>query len=187
MNFNHRWSSLLGSLRLSTFLTLSLLISSCGGGGGGGGGDEEEAAKSTVSGFYTKGPVTGAVCHLFDTSHNHIAGPSISEEGVITFNDVTYSGDVYTQCSGGAYLDEATGTTIELSNSSSMRSVTTAIAPSTSETTFTQAVTPLTELVFREAQKSGDIGSQNSQVKAQKVADMFGLGSINIPVIFENA
>jgi len=107
------------SVKLVLPMGIISLFAACGGGGGGdvpggvsGGGDATAASTTTVSAFLTKAPVTGATCHLFNANDQMIAGPATSNAGAIQFNAVSHAGDVYTECSGGSYTDEATGSTV---------------------------------------------------------------------------
>lgn len=164
---------------------LLLILSACGGGGGsddgGSGASPTPEETSTVSVFLTKAPVNGATCNLHDTNDQVVAGPVNSTAGVIEFAAVSYTGDVYTQCSGGSYVDEATGSTVQLAAQHIMRSVTNPIGGSSS--TVNQIVTPLTEIAHRLARESGDLSSANMAILAAEVADNFGLDNVDITQI----
>lgn len=169
-------------LQLFIITLICLQLISCGGGGES---PTPEATSTvspettnTVSVFLTKAPINGATCNLHDTNDQVVAGPVISNAGVIQFTAVSYTGDAYTQCSGGSYVDEATGSAVQLAAQHIMRSVTNTIGGSS--ITVNQIVTPLTEIAHRLARASGDLSSANMAMKAAEVADNFGLDNIDI-------
>lgn len=170
-------------VRHPLLITLTLLLAACGGGGGGGGGTNEPtppSSSSTISAYYSKAPVDGATCHLYSTNDQIVAGPVTSNSGSVVFNSVSYTGDVYTHCSGGNYIDEATAETVQLTSNQIMRSVTTSVSRNSS---VSQVVTPLTELAHRYARSSGDLSSSSMAVQAANVADEFGLDGVDITQI----
>jgi len=157
------------------FLVLiTLTIAGCGGGGG----SPEPETTSTISVFLTKAPISDAICNLHGIADQVIAGPVSSNAGRIQFTGISYNGDVYTQCSGGSYVDEATGSTVQLAAQHIMRSVTNAIGGSS--TTVSQIVTPLTEIAHRLARAGGELSSADMATSAAEIADNFGLDGIDI-------
>ncbi|MEQ9564778.1 MAG: hypothetical protein RLN85_03005, partial [Pseudomonadales bacterium] len=111
-------------------IVCALALTGCGGSGGSNTNPGPSAAGSSVdpggsgsTGFeiganFIKGPVTDGSCELFqvDASGNQgsslgVAGNSV--DGLVEFPDpVNYTGTVLLECSGGTYVDEATGNTL---------------------------------------------------------------------------
>lgn len=174
---------LISKARVLFTVFLLLVLTACGGGGGSPGPVDNDDSKqnspvlSSVSAFFTKAPVDGATCHLYDVNDQILAGPVTSSAGAISFTAVSYSGDVYTQCAGGSYVDEATGDSVQLTAQHTMRSVTSSLS---SGSNVNQIVTPLTELTHRLARQAGDISSASMARYAVNVADEFGLDDIDI-------
>ena len=175
---------LLRAVRVPALTFILLLLVACGGGGGGPPGPEEKndpkknsPSLSSVSAFYTKAPVEGATCHLYDLNDEILAGPVISDEGAVVFPSVSYTGEAYTGCGGGRYTDEASGLLVELNSQDIIRSVSTAISQNSN---VSLVVTPLTEIAHRNARTSGDTSRTNMLAIATEIADLFGLDNVDI-------
>ena len=135
---------------------------------------------STINVSYSKGPVDGATAILLDLSGNTLAGPVTTTNGLATFDNVTYSGLVYTQFSGGSYTDEATGQLVTLDTNFIMRSGVAQITGSLGALQL--SASPLTEIGFHRsiAENGGSINLNIINSYISEVADEFGLDTINI-------
>jgi len=101
---------------------LSLTLISCSGGGGGGGGGN--SSSTVISGRVVDGYVAGATVTAYQVNADGTLGAQIGapvttdQNGNYTLNlGTTYSGPVYLSSQGGTYVDAATNTTIDLTNS----------------------------------------------------------------------
>ena len=136
-----------GTFRIAS-LAVAIAIAGCGGGGSSGGGQTPSpVARSAVDGAVTKGPVAGAILHLYrmDASGQKdgepVAGP------ITTGADGSWSAQVpdsvprplLIESSGGSYTDEATGNTVSAG----------ALNSFLPEGASSAAVTPLSELLVR--------------------------------------
>jgi uncharacterized protein YegL len=166
----------------SGVILLALLLSGCGGGSSSTPEATPTATGSTVVANYTKGPVTGATALLIDENGQTVAGPVTTVDGSASFNNVTYTGLVYAQLTGGSYTDEATGATVNLSNSFQIRS---GVISSGNAGTLQLTATPLTEIGFQRAESAGggsvSLSSVNSFI--EEVADEYGLDNINLTTV----
>ncbi|MFX4229047.1 MAG: hypothetical protein ACFHHU_14630 [Porticoccaceae bacterium] len=164
-------------------IVCALALTGCGGSGGSNTNPGPSAAGSSVdpggsgsTGFeiganFIKGPVTDGSCELFqvDASGNQgsslgVAGNSV--DGLVEFPDpVNYTGTVLLECSGGTYVDEATGNTL---NAPVMR----AVANLGADRNF--VVSPLTEMAFQLAETAGNLGTALTTYNGQ-IAGLFGI------------
>ncbi|MEQ8953505.1 MAG: hypothetical protein RL120_05175, partial [Gammaproteobacteria bacterium] len=164
-------------------IVCELALTGCGGSGGSNTNPGPSAAGSSVdpggsgsTGFeiganFIKGPVTDGSCELFqvDASGNQgsslgVAGNSV--DGLVEFPDpVNYTGTVLLECSGGTYVDEATGNTL---NAPVMR----AVANLGADRNF--VVSPLTEMAFQLAEIAGNLGTALTTYNGQ-IAGLFGI------------
>lgn len=119
--------------------------------------------------------VDGGSCTIYDaaTGINPLAGPEKTSLGVATFKDLpSDTGMVLVECSGGAYKDEATGTSLTPGTLRSYTNIT--------SSEFNATVTPLTEMATRIVQANDhDPATDYSKVLAN-VADAFGLKGFNL-------
>jgi hypothetical protein len=136
----------------------------CGGGSG---------SSDPVTGFLSKGPVTGASCEAFSVSGG-AKGTSLGEikstaAGSVNFGSLNYTGTALIECSGGSYTDEATGTTI--TPAPAMNAVVN-MAPGGN-----YVISPLTQLAYSMAGSNlqDAIDTHNADV-----ADQFGLDGVDI-------
>jgi hypothetical protein len=164
-------------------LACMLLLASCGGSSGGtgstassGGGSSGSTGAGGNPGYevavnFIKGPVTNGSCELFRVDSSGIQGISLgvaenSVNGLVNFTTpVNYTGSVLIECSGGTYLDEATGDLLDAPN---MR----AVATLSSNKSF--VVSPLTELAVRLAQAMNDLGTALT-THNNFIAGLFGI------------
>jgi hypothetical protein len=137
-------------------------LASCGG--------SASSSTASVSGFVSKGPITGAVCTLFNAANQAVTTAN-TLNGAVSFSGQLPAGAYTSSCSGGTYVDEATGQTV--TNTTVLRS---GVVVGTSGISA-MTVSPLTELVFRRA--GGD--ATRMEAAAQAVAQAFGLpSSVNL-------
>lgn len=166
---------------LAAGLATAGLLAACGGGGGGGDSTPAPAptatAKTTVSGNVVKGPVGAANVCAFKAvaggKGEQLACATTDSSGAYQM-DISYTGDVVLEASGGTYTDEATGSTKALAEP--MQSVVT----SQGGATF-GVITPLTAAAFSLARNgTGGVTMATFGSAAGSVAGQFGLGSVNI-------
>ncbi len=136
-----------------------------------GGGDEivstsSSASATAVTGYLSKGPITGAVCNLFNSANQQVL-TATTTAGVINFGNLTTAGAYSASCTGGTYTDEATGQVV--TNTTVLRSgivIDAAGSPSAQMT-----VSPLSEMVYQSA--GGD--PTKMAAAAKTIAQAFGL------------
>ncbi len=125
---------------------------SCGSSGGDGKTPPPTINKD-ITGVASKGPILGGVVTAFKIEAN-IKGQKISSaqtsatDGSYSIDLKGFKGSVLLEVSGGTYVDEATGETVDL------KVVLRAVIPDASKK-VTAAVTPLTELATGVAEKTG--------------------------------
>lgn len=137
-------------------LVLSLAVFTmfgCGGGGTGGG--TPAPITSTVTGTAAKGPILGGTVTIFAILNGAQASTPLATipaavttsttDGTYTAT-VSYTGPALVVITGGSYIDEATGQTVNLAGQPPLRA---ALANVTG--TVTANVTPFTEIAVKEA------------------------------------
>ena len=116
-------------------------------------------------------PVQGATCNFYDTKDKNLGTASTSQSGSLsTFKLTTpVTGVIYAECSGGTYIDEATG---QRKNAPAMHG----ISAESLGSSRTIVITPLTELVWRK------IKGDYTQVKTaiSDVSRAMGLAGVDI-------
>ena len=133
-------------------LVLSLLVfAGCSGGGGGSPSVSPAPSTSSISGVASKGPISGGTVRVYGVTSAGAKGEQIgtattNSGGSYTLTIGSYTGPVIVEVAGGTYTDEATGATNV--PAPTMR----AVVNAGSSTTL--AVTPLTEMAYREAVKA---------------------------------
>ena len=131
---------------------------------------------SVVLGDFNAATV-GATCTLFNAAGTPIANASglTGPDGLVSLSNVVLpSGLVYSECTGGAYTDEATGDSV--------------VAPKIRSAIIysgtggvTMVATPLSEIAYQMADtNAGTALASTITAKNAEVAAAFGLGSINI-------
>ncbi|MEM8981844.1 MAG: VCBS domain-containing protein [Pseudomonadota bacterium] len=119
-------------------------------------------AAFTLGALYIHGLVDGATCDIAAVDSMGVVGASlatgISSGGVVSFAGlVPVDGAALISCSGGTYVDEATGTVLDAPDSRAVVNV-------TGDTVFT--VSPLTELAVQLAEIAGDLNAALSTYNA---------------------
>ncbi len=127
-----------------------------------------------ITGFLSKGPVTGATCNVFKVNAAGIAestalGTAKSSSGSVDFGAITYTGTALISCTLGTYTDEASG-------------ITGVSAPDMSAVVTMSAggnyvISPLTEIGYRLAGANLETAVTTHN---DNVADQFGLSGIDI-------
>ncbi|MFT5504614.1 MAG: hypothetical protein ACI8XC_002331 [Gammaproteobacteria bacterium] len=164
--------------RLGFFLFVGLFLIACGGGGKK---TTPPASGKTITVFATKGPLHNASCTLYTSNHEQVAGPIESDQGNVQFDNVTYTGEVYSACSGGEYQDEATGETVQLNDNQILRSAIIELADNTND--VQQSITPLTEIAFARTESAGNLNANQFALELNKLADQFGLDGIDLGLV----
>ena len=133
--------------------------------------DTPETNGYTIELSFVKGPVSGAMCNLYAVTSTGEQGDllamGMTVDGVVTFTEITNTGRLLNECSGGTYTDEATG---ETRTAPSMR----AVAEVSTEADVTLTVSPLTEMAVSAA------GSDLRNVDNDTIAEAFGLEDVDI-------
>ena len=107
-----------------------------------------------VTANVVKGPVSGASCEIFAVDDTGVAitpaqaSATSDETGSVTFTDVHFEGTGLVSCTGGTYLDEATGNTLD---APAMRSVLNVVEGDADTPAPTYVVSPLTEIAVQGA------------------------------------
>ncbi|MBA5249150.1 MAG: fibronectin type III domain-containing protein, partial [Gammaproteobacteria bacterium] len=154
-------------------ITLTSLLLSCGGGGSPA--PSTPATPPTISsGFLSAAAINNANCSIYKITAAGAKGnkltDAVSNQGVISFKNVNYSGRALIECSSGQYTDEATGNE---KTSPILRTALNFIDGSKF------AITPLTEISVQiDANLNNVINSHNDSV-----AKAFGLSGKNIVTI----
>jgi hypothetical protein len=133
---------------LLVLATLVVLLNGCGGGGGGGvggGGTGTSASGTAAFGIIKNGTVKIYALNSDGSQGSLLGTASTNSAGSYSQSLGSYSGPIIAYAYG-SYTDEATGTTVTLTESNALR----AALPSASGT-VALAITGLTELAVREA------------------------------------
>ena len=154
---------------LAASLAAAGLLAACGG--------SDDPVMTTVQGSVVKGPVSGANVCAFKAvaagKGDQLACVLSSAAGAYSMQ-LTHSGDVVIEASGGTYTDEATNTTKPLA--SPMQ-----VVLSANGGTATGVVTPLTSVAYTLAKSAtGGVTSVTFGTSAASVGTMFQLGNVNI-------
>ena len=169
--------------RSTTFafvMAIGLALTACGGGGGGGSGSvtppPPPPVTGTVSGTAVKGPVNGGTMTAYALSNGamgaKIASATTNADGTFSLAMGSYAGPVMLQMTGGTYMDEATGATMQLMAGDTM----TALLPSMTagQTLNGVQVTPLTSVAQTMAQHmSGGMTDANITAANTNVGKYF--------------
>jgi len=120
------------------------LVSACGGGSG----SSTPTSSVRVSGAVIKGPVAGAMVKAYGVTTSGAKGAQIGEtmtdhQGNFSFTLGDHTGPVLLEMTGGSYLDEATGFTMNMGQSDVLTCVVPAL---TQEDTSEIQLTPLTSM-----------------------------------------
>jgi hypothetical protein len=121
----------------------------CGGGGGDGGGGTS-ATTGIISGTATKGPVSGATVRAF-AINNGVKGSQLGSAqtdagGNFAMTVDAYSGPLMLQLHGGSYMDEATGTRMNMLDADEMTCAVPSISVTAGSATPGIQITPLTSM-----------------------------------------
>jgi hypothetical protein len=160
-------------------LSVTVLVA-CGGGGTDSGGSTS-ATTGSISGTVTKGPVGGATVRAFAVN-NGVKGEPLGNTqtdpgGHFTVRVDAYSGPLMLQVHGGSYMDEATGSRMNLLDTDDM----TCVVPSVNITADSKVagiqVTPLTSMAQHWAERmDGGMTSTNITTANMRIGSAY-LGS----------
>ena len=132
----------------------------------------------TIGGGAVKGPIAGATVNIFAVATNGlktgepIATAITDSSGNYTATVSDFIGVYLVEISGGAYIDEATGTTQTIPEDAPLRAA--SAIEASGPTTITTAVTPLTEIATQVAQqKTGGLTSSNVSAGNTEVGTLF--------------
>ncbi|GHE90956.1 VCBS domain-containing protein [Thalassotalea profundi] len=127
-----------------------------------------------VTANVVKGPVNGANCEIFAVNDSGVAETSAQataisgESGSVTFADVHFEGAGLVSCTGGSYLDESTGVTLD---APMLRAVVDVVEGDEDTPAPSYVVSPLTEMAV---QASGSDLNTFSE-EAAKINSRFGI------------
>lgn len=160
-------SKFLGVLAISA---TAVFLVACGGGGGGG----TATTTTTISGSAVKGPVSGATVTVRNAATGAVLGTTTTGAGGLYSIDISFTGDVLIEVSGGTYTDEATGLATPLSTP--LRVVLNANGGA-----VTGIATPLTTMAYTYALGSGSSVSASAfNTAATTLANQFQLTGVNL-------
>ena len=132
----------------------------------------------TIGGGAVKGPVAGATVNIFAVATDGlktgepIATAITDSSGNYTATVSDFIGVYLVEISGGAYIDEATGTTQTIPEDEPLRAA--SAIEASGPTTITTVVTPLTEIATQVAQqKTGGLTSSNVSAGNTEVGTLF--------------
>jgi hypothetical protein len=132
----------------------------------------------TIGGGAVKGPVAGATVNIFAVATDGlktgepIATAITDSSGNYTATVSDFIGVYLVEISGGAYIDEATGTTQTIPEDAPLRAA--SAIEASGPTTITTVVTPLTEIATQVAQqKTGGLTSSNVSAGNTEVGTLF--------------
>lgn len=170
---------------------LSLAVMSLFGCGGGGGTAAPPAGSTTISGVAAKGPINGGVVKVFEvkangsvdtTNDTPIGNGNTATDGsgkyIATLTKVP-AGPVVVEVSGGSYTDEATGTA-GVPLKANLR----AAVPSVTNGSKV-AITPLTDLAFRQTKQIGSFSKENIDASNKQIAHFFKVDDIILSQPFD--
>ncbi|WP_299074893.1 VCBS domain-containing protein [uncultured Paraglaciecola sp.] len=106
-----------------------------------------------VTAMVVKGPVSGASCDIFAVNSGTAAASSqangmSSDSGTVTFSDVHFEGPGLVSCTGGTYIDESTGDTLE---APMLRALVNVVEGDETTPAPSYVVSPLTEMAIQAA------------------------------------
>ncbi|HEX9135764.1 MAG TPA: hypothetical protein VF905_02315 [Nitrospirota bacterium] len=139
-------------LALTLLIGSQLLLFGCGGGGSGVttpmGNSGNTGANGMISGTAVKGPVSGATVTAFAVNNGtmgmKLASGTTDSQGNFNISIGDYAGPIMVEMSGGTYVDEATGATVNMASGAVMTAVMTSV-PAGMTVTGIQ-ITPLTSM-----------------------------------------
>lgn len=167
-----------GTFLLSSVLSV-IVLSACGGGGGNS--SAPSASSGTVSGTVIKGPVEGATVVAYGISGDGARGAQIGSgmtdsQGNFSFSVQEHSGPVLFEMSGGRYLDEATGLTMNTGQSDVLTCSIQALSPD-GESGI--QITPLTSMAQVIAEHMpGGMSAENITAANHALGQYFQVGDI---------
>ncbi len=166
-----------GVLALSLLIVTMVSLTGCGGGGGGttsatpGAGT---AGSTILEGVASKGPVANGTASVYAITNGQkgslLTTASTGADGSFTANLGSYSGPVMVEVTGGSYMDEATGNTVQ------MGSLVLRTALDNAAGNVTVAVTPLTEAAVQ--YMDGTLTTNMITLANSTVATKFGMADI---------
>ena len=138
-----------------------------------------EATVVAVGGSVTKGKVANATIKVYavgadgQKTGNPIATTTTDENGDYSFQLTNFSGVYVVEATGGTYIDEATGVSMQIPDNAPLRAVS-SVDASSGTAKVTATVTPLTEVAVRVAeQKSGGLTADNVKASNDEVGALF--------------
>lgn len=160
------------------FIFLSFLVSCSSNGNGNGDSTPEDTDTPTtgagivMSGVASKGLIAGGTVEAYSITDGGqkgdlLASTTTSSDGSYTLDIGDYNGPVLVEVTGGTYLDEATGNTMDLYGT--MR----AALPSVSGDVDV-AITPLTEIAVRMAESGGGLDSVKIEDANELLSQLVG-------------
>jgi len=164
---------LIGSL-ITTFMFVALLLAGCGSE------TTDETTESTICGTGTKGPLGNATVVVYQLNSDGSRGEVLATASTASDGSFTASGNisgpVAVVVTGGSYIDEATGQTVQ---NDEAEELVTLLAEGADEENI--GVTALTTIAAARASENAAIGLAQAIAAAnQEVADLFGLSGIDI-------
>ncbi len=171
------WKWIAGSL-----LVLFLVVA-CGGGGGEGESAPNSSINGTISGTATDGPVSGATVTAWSMTANGTRGSQFGSaqtdgQGNFSMSVGGHSGPFMLQMSGGSYMDEATGSQMNMGNNI----MTCLISQMSAGSTVSGIqITPLTSMAQMMAQNmSGGMNPTNMNAANHAMGNYFGVSDITM-------
>jgi len=177
---NARW---LMGLALSALSATALVA--CGGGSAGNGSGANGSGSGTmgtISGTAIKGPVSGATVTAYAVTNGakggQLGSAHTNGSGDFTMSVGAYSGPMMLEVHGGSYLDEATGSHMNMLNADQLTCVVPSITITAGSATTGIQITPLTSMAQTWAQNmaGGMTMSNITQANSHMGNDYLGTG-----------
>ena len=157
---------------------LGALLSACGGGSSSPSGNQPISGAS-ISGLADKGPVSNGTVTAYAVSDAGTQGAAITQtmtdgSGHFFLTLGSYTGPVFFELTGGSYIDEATGQTVNIPTAmgSGLQAV---VSNVTTDSTLEVQITPLTTLAAARARGMvGGYSAMNIDTANKQVGTYFG-------------
>ena len=166
------------SMALALVASAAALVAACGGGGGGGSGGVPASSTGTLGGTATKGPVGGATVTAYAISNgtrgSRLGSAQTDSQGAFMITVPAYMGPVMLELHGGSYMDEATGTRMNMLSADELTCVIPTVNITAGSSMTDIQMTPLTSMAQVWAQgMAGGMTPTNISMANSHLADAY--------------
>ncbi len=159
-------------------LLVAVAITACGSGGGGGSSPTNTATSAVISGNAMAGPIANGIVTAYTVtssgSKDAVLGTTTTDVNGAYSLTLNYTGAVFLEVTGGSYVDEATGQTVNVPTTlgSGLQAV---VSNVTASGGMLAQITPLTTMAAARAQAmTGGLTIANINAANQEVGLHFG-------------